>query len=127
SASDMGRLRAGALLAAVGVALFAIRLTGAPNLLDNEYRVGACVLDVLQHGNWLCPHDVLGNTDKPPMLTWLTALASWPFGRVTTVTLYLPTAVATLLTAWIIAVAGGRLFGARAGMFGGLAFLLSHV
>src|SRR5215470_14631125 len=72
------------LLSGVGAAMFAIRLTGAPNLLDNEFRVGACVLDVLQHGNWLCPHDVLGNTDKPPMLTWLTALASWPHGRVTT-------------------------------------------
>src|SRR5262249_50534774 len=84
------------------------------------------VLDALQHGNWVCPHDVLGNTDKPPMLTWLAALVSWPLGRVTTFTLYLPTAVATLLTAWIIAVAGGRAFGVRAGMFGGLAFLLSE-
>ena len=44
----------------------------------------------------------------------------------TTFTLYLPTAVATLLTAWIIAVADGRAFGVRAGMFGGLAFLLSN-
>ena len=115
------------LLSCIGVVLFAIRLTGAPNLLDNEFRVGACVLDVLQHGNWLCPHDVLGNTDKPPMLSWLTALASWPLGRVTPFTLYLPTAVATLLTGWIIAIAGGRCFGRRAGVFGGLAFLLSHV
>ena len=48
-----------ALLSCVGAAMFAIRLTGAPNFFDNEFRVGACVLDVLQHGNWLCPHDVL--------------------------------------------------------------------
>src|SRR5262249_3884882 len=116
-----------ALLSCVGVVLFAIRLTGAPNLLENEFRLGACVLDVLQHGNWLCPHDVLGNTDRPPMPTWLTALASWPLGRVTRFTLYLPTAAATLLTAWIVAVAGRRRFGGRAGIFGGLAFLLSHV
>jgi 4-amino-4-deoxy-L-arabinose transferase-like glycosyltransferase len=115
------------ILAAIGATLFAIRLTGLPNLLDNEYRVGACVLDVLQHGNWLCPHDVLGNTDKPPMLTWLAALASWPSGRVTPFTLYLPTAVATLLIAWLIADAGGRRFGERAGLFGGLAYLLSEV
>jgi 4-amino-4-deoxy-L-arabinose transferase-like glycosyltransferase len=115
-----------ALLTCVGIGLFAIVLTGAENLLDNEYRLGACVLDVLQHGNWLCPHDVLGNTDKPPMLTWLAALASWPIGRVTTFTLYLPTALATLGTSWLIALAGGRLFGRRAGLFGGLAFLLSQ-
>lgn len=126
AASDRDRLRAGALLAVVGAALFAIRLTGAPNLLDNEYRVGACVLDVLQHGNWLCPHDVLGNTDKPPMLTWLAALASWPLGRVTPFTLYLPTALATILTAWCILGAGGR-FGPRVGFLAGLAYLLSDV
>ena len=76
-----------ALLSSVGAATFAIRLTGAPNFLDNEFRIGACVLDVLQHGNWLCPHDVLGNTDKPPMLTWLTALVSWPLGRINPFTL----------------------------------------
>jgi 4-amino-4-deoxy-L-arabinose transferase-like glycosyltransferase len=115
------------LLSCVAAVVFAIRLTGAPNLLDNEFRLGACVLDVLQHGNWLCPHDVLGNTDKPPMLSWVAALASWPFGRVTFFTLYLPTALATLLTAWVVAIAGGNRFGRRAGVFGGLAFLLSHV
>jgi 4-amino-4-deoxy-L-arabinose transferase-like glycosyltransferase len=124
-ATGRGVLPVLVLLSGVGIVLSAIRLTGAPNLFDNEFRVGACALDVLQHGNWICPHDVLGNTDKPPMLTWLTALASWPLGRVTTFTLYLPTAVATVLTAWLVAVAGGRAFGGRAGMFGGLAFLLS--
>ena len=115
------------LLAVIGCILFVIRLTGAPNLLENEFRVGACVLDALQHGNWLCPHDVLGNTDKPPLLTWLAALASWPGGRVTRLTLYLPTAVATIAIAWLVAIAAGRYFGRRAGLFGGLAYLLSHV
>jgi dolichyl-phosphate-mannose-protein mannosyltransferase len=116
-----------ALIGAVAVALFAIRLTGLPNLMDNEYRVGACVLDVLQHGNWLCPHDSLGNTDKPPMLTWLAALASFPLGRVTPFTLYLPSALATLAIAWLVAAAGARHFGARAGFFAGVAYLLSDV
>src|SRR5262249_13999485 len=115
------------LLAVIGCILFVIRLTGAPNLLENEFRVGACVLDALQHGNWLCPHDVLGNTDKPPMLTWLAALASWPGGRVTRFTLYLPTAVATVVIAWLVAIAAGRYFGRRAGLFGGFTYLLSHV
>src|SRR5215468_7119894 len=116
-----------ALLSCVGAAMFAIRLTGAPNFFDNEYRVGACVLDVLQHGNWLVPHDVLGNTDKPPMLTWLAALASWPTGRVDRFTLYLPTAVATIATAWLIAGAGWRRFGGWAGALAALAYLCSHI
>ena len=42
--------------------------------MDNESRVGACVLNAIQGGNWLSPHDSLGNIDKPPMLTWLSAL-----------------------------------------------------
>jgi len=120
--------RAGfAALGAVGAALFAIRLTGLPNLMENEYRLGAYVLDVLQHGNWLCPQDSLGNTDKPPMLAWLATLTSWPFGRVTLLTLYLPSALATVAIAWLVAAAGNRHFGARAGFLGGLAYLLSDV
>src|SRR5690349_4070225 len=115
------------ILAAIGATLFAIRLTGLPNLLDNEYRVGACVLDVLQHGNWLCPHDVLGNTDKPPMLTWLVAIASWPLGRVSDVTLYLPTALATVAIAWLVEINGRRRFGWFAGTLGAVAYLCSHV
>ena len=107
------------LLAVIGCVLFAIRLTGAPNLLDNEFRLGACVLDALQHGNWLCPHDVLGNTDKPPLLTWLSALASWPGGRVTRFTLYLPTAVATVAIAWLVAIAAGRTSDAAPGSSAG--------
>jgi 4-amino-4-deoxy-L-arabinose transferase-like glycosyltransferase len=122
----VGRWLGLAVLAGIGAVVFAIRMTGPPNLLDNEFRLGACVLDVLQHGNWLCPHDVLGRTDKPPMLTWLAALASWPSGRVTRWSLYLPTAVATVLLGWLVAVAGGRRFGRRAGFLGGLAYMLSY-
>jgi len=116
-----------AAIGAVAVAIFAVRLTGLPNLMENEYRLGAYVLDVLQHGNWLCPHDSIGNTDKPPMLAWLAALASFPIGRVTLLTLYLPSALATLATAWLVAAAGSARFSARAGCLAGLAYLLSDV
>jgi 4-amino-4-deoxy-L-arabinose transferase-like glycosyltransferase len=124
---SVAEVRVVAGLVAFGAALFAIRLTGLPNLLDNEYRVGPSALDVLQHGNWLCPHDILGNTDKPPMLVWLVALASWPFGAVTRFTIYLPTAIATVLTAQLIASAGRRHFGGLAGALGAFAYLCSHV
>ena len=114
-------------LALFAAALFVVRATGLPNLLDNEYRVGASALDVLQHGDWLCPHDLLGNTDKPPLLVWLVALASWPSGHVTPLTLYLPTAIATVLTAWLVVSAGTRRFGGLAGALGGFAYLCSHI
>src|SRR5262245_5564674 len=116
-----------AVLGAISVALFAIRLTGRPNLLDNEYRLGACVLDAVQAGNWLCPHDALGDTDKPPMLTWLSAATSLAVGRVNLFTLYLPTALATMGISWLLFTAGRAHFGWRAGFLGALAYLLSDV
>lgn len=121
------RARALSILCLIAVALFTIRLTGLPNLMDNEYRVGACVLNAIQGGNWICPHDSLGNTDKPPMLTWLSALVTLPFGQVNRFTLYLPTALATLLTTILIYSAGGRHFGQLAGFLGALGYLLSDV
>lgn len=39
------------VLGSVATAVFVIRLTGLPNLMDNEYRLGATVLNVLQEGN----------------------------------------------------------------------------
>jgi 4-amino-4-deoxy-L-arabinose transferase-like glycosyltransferase len=116
-----------AILASIATLVFVIRLTGLPNLLDNEYRLGATVLNVLHDGNWVCPHDALGNTDKPPLLTWLSALVSAPFGGVNRFTLYLPTALATLALSWIVFVAGRGRFGWRAGYLGALAYLLSVV
>jgi len=49
-----GSLLACAILAVIAVALFTVRLTAPTNLMDNEYRVGARVLDAIQNRNWLC-------------------------------------------------------------------------
>ena len=111
----------------VAAALFAIRLAGPPNFLDNEYRLGAFVLNATQGGNWLAPHDLLGYMYKPPMLTWLSALASLATRHVSRFTLYLPTALATLGTAWLVFSAAAESFGWEAGFFGGLCYLLSYV
>ena len=123
------RASAGAAVALTLVAggLFAIRLAGQPNYLDNEYRLGAFVLNAVQGGEWLAPHDLLGNMYKPPMLTWLAALVALATGHVDRFSLYLPTALATLGVAWLAFVAGRDHFGARAGFFGGLCYLLSYV
>ena len=114
-------------LCLVALALFGLRLAGPPELVDNEYRVGACVMNAVEGGNWLCPHDSLGNTDKPPMLTWLSALVTLATGLVDRFTLYLPTALAVTVTASLIVVSGGRQFGGWAGALGGLAYLLSNI
>src|SRR5579875_3331023 len=109
------------------LALFVVRLTGLPNLFDNECRLGESVLDVVQHGNWLCPHDALGHTDKPPLLAWLSALVTLVTGRVDRFTLYLPSAVATAALAGLVLAAGRRHFGWWAGFLGGLVYLASEI
>jgi len=122
-----GPFLASAILTGIALALFAVRLSAPGNLLDDEYRVGARVLDALQNHHWLCPVDSIGNVDKPPMLTWLAAAASLPSGRVTAFTLYLPTALATLAVALLLVVAGRRELGGRAGFLAAFGYLLSDV
>ena len=113
-------------LALVGLALFVIALTGYPNLLDNERRVGAYALDLLQNGHWFAQSDADGDPiSKPPLLTWLVALFSLPFDRITLVSLYLPSAAATVALALILFSVGREKFGWRAGFLGALSFLLS--
>ena len=113
-----------ATLAVLTTALVAVRLSGPLNLLDNEYRIGASVLDVLQNHNWLCPHDALGHTDKPPLLVWLSALAALPTGHVTPFTIYLPSSVAVFATSLLVLFAGRRYFDVRTGVFAALSYLL---
>ena len=114
-------------LVTITFAIFAIRLTGLPDLVDNEFRLGATVLNAIQGGNWILPHDSFGNTDKPPMLTWLSALTSLLYGRVDRFTLYFPTAIATATIALLVFGVVRRFFGRQAGLFAGLAYLLSDV
>ena len=116
-----------AMLASLAIAIFAIRLTGLPDLVDNEYRLGATVLSVVQGGDWIIPHNSLGDSDKPPMLTWLSAFVSLATGHVDRFSLYLPTAIATLALALIAFATARRYFGGRAGLFAGLVYLLSNV
>ncbi len=126
--TEVPRSRASAalLLTLVAVALFGIRLAGHPNYLDNEYRLGAFVLNAIQGGNWIAPHDLHGHMYKPPMLTWLSALVSLPTGHVSPFSLYLPTACATLATAWLVFASAEEHFGRQSGLFGALAYLLSY-
>ena len=108
-------------------ALFLIRLTGLPNLVDNEFRLGACVLNAVQGGNWIAPHNSLGTLDKPPMLTWLAALATLAVGRVSLLSLYLPTALATAVLAVLLYTWGTRHAGSYAGLYAAVTYLSSNV
>jgi 4-amino-4-deoxy-L-arabinose transferase-like glycosyltransferase len=112
----------------VWLVLFAIGVTGYPNLLDNERRIGAYALDVMQNGHWVAQHDSTGQfMSKPPGLTWLVVLASYCSGGLSRFSLYLPSALATLGVALLIFQAGCRFFTERAAFIAAFAYLFSYV
>ncbi len=112
-------------VAALGVAIFAIALSGYPNLMDNERRIGAYVLDAVLHGHWIMQYDVTGAVaSKPPLLTWIAALSTAAFGEINRFSIYLPSALATLGVALLLVGAGKKHFGWRAGFLAGLIYLL---
>jgi 4-amino-4-deoxy-L-arabinose transferase-like glycosyltransferase len=115
------------LITALAAVLFAIRITAPPDLMDKDQeRPAAYVLDAVCNGHWICQRDWLGAvTSKPPLYTWLAALASLPTGQVSRATLLLPSALATIGTGLLILGAGWRMFGKRAGLLAAVAYLLS--
>jgi len=111
-----------------GGALFTITLTGLPQFMDNEWRLSAYVLDILQNGRFFCPTDANGDViSKPPMLAWLAALGAALTGSVNAFAMYWPTAAATTVTTALLFVYGRKYFGWRTGLFGAMAYAISYV
>lgn len=114
------------LVGATAVFLFVIGLTGLPNLMDNERRVGAYVLDAVHNGNWMAQRESMGEVmSKPPMVTWIAAMATLALDRPTRFAIYLPSALATVLVALLLLKVGRKHFGWTAGLLGALAYVLS--
>ena len=128
SASGPKASRLFALVGGTAVLLFVIALTGLPNLMDNERRICAYVLDAVYNGHWMAQRDSMGEVmSKPPMVTWIAALVTLVFDRPTRFAIYLPSALATGLVALLLLKIGRERFGWTAGLFGALAYLLSPI
>ncbi len=99
------------LLALLATALFAIRVTGPSDLMDNDQLKPAhYVHDAVLNGNWIVQRDVSGDiASKPPLQVWLAALVSIPLGRAHWFTLALPSLVGVCMTAYASAWFAGRL------------------
>ena len=97
--------------------MFAIRLAGPPNLMDNDQeRPASYVLDAVLNGHWACQVDWMGDvTSKPPLYTWLAGLATLPFDRISLFSLYLPAALSVAGMACLILFAGRKYFGPTGG------------
>ncbi len=110
----------------LGAAMFTLSLSGYPNLMDNEYRVGNYVLDAIHNGHWIIQRDVAGGVaSKPPLLTWMAALITLGSGHINSFAVHLPSALAAVGVALVILAAGDRYFGWQAGLLGAVMYLLS--
>jgi len=115
-----------AFIGFTGLALFLIGLVGQANLMDNERRVGAYVLDAIQHGHWMAQRDAIGEVaSKPPLFTWVAALGTLAIGHLNRFALYFPSAMATVALGLILLSVGRARFGWAAGLLAGLAYVLS--
>jgi len=88
---------------------------------NDEARFPLLARDILTHGHWILPRlNGVPHLDKPPLLAWLIALASWPGAAVTQASAAVPSLLAALgvvlSTFWI----AWRLFGADAAAVAGL-------
>ncbi len=88
---------------------------------NDEARFPLLARDILTQGHWILPRlNGVPHLDKPPLLAWLIALASWPGAAVTQASAALPSLLAALgvvlSTFWI----AWRLFGADAAAIAGL-------
>src|SRR5947209_4761672 len=68
-------------IALLAIAAVSIRLSGQPDLMDNEQQLqSSYVMDALQNHHWAIQKDDSGQiASKPPMYTWLAAAAVAPF------------------------------------------------
>jgi 4-amino-4-deoxy-L-arabinose transferase-like glycosyltransferase len=115
-----------AFIAFTAAALFIIGLLGQPDLVDNERRVGAYILDAVQHGHWMAQRDTTGEVaSKPPMVTWIGASFTLLVGELNRFTIYLPSALATLVVGLLLFKVGRERFGWAAGLLAATAYLVS--
>jgi 4-amino-4-deoxy-L-arabinose transferase-like glycosyltransferase len=121
------------VLVAVWAGLYLYGLGDHPLRVWDESRYAVPARNMVTSGNWLDPQLQVNTNElsldpslrlvKPPLLYWLQATAMTVFGS-TVFAARLPSALATLATAVLVYHIATRTFDRRAGLAGGLAFLI---
>lgn len=113
------------LLVLVTLAVFVVKLTGPSNLMDNDQeRPASYVMDAVLHGHWWCQTDWTGDImSKPPLFTWIAALATLLVGHANLFSLYFPCLVSMLLVVWLLFRSGRSHFGWTAGFLAALMYI----
>jgi 4-amino-4-deoxy-L-arabinose transferase-like glycosyltransferase len=117
--------RAVLVLAAV---LFIVNLWGYDLWAPDEPFFGEGAREMVVDGQWVVTH-VNGkvNTHKPPFFFWLIALLSLPFGKVTSLTARLPSALASLGTVAMVLRMGRRSSSERTAVLAAFALATSYL
>ncbi|MEM1424008.1 MAG: AAA family ATPase, partial [Planctomycetota bacterium] len=117
------------LIVSVAIALYAIRVTGPSDLMDNDQLKPAhYVHDVVLNGDWIVQTDTSGDiASKPPVQVWIASFASLPFGRAHWFTLAIPSVLGVIATALVASWFALRIMpkDPRAPLFAGLLVLFS--
>jgi len=125
SPPDAYRLSAGAagLVALYAASMLSISFALHPDraLTHHEVMFAQPAREMLASGDWLVPTNLgVPCTHKPPGLNWLVALAMAATGSDCEVVVRLPTALAGVAAAVLVAWLGARFFGRRVGVVAGL-------
>jgi 4-amino-4-deoxy-L-arabinose transferase-like glycosyltransferase len=121
-------LLGGLLVLAVAAALWLLRVSLPSVSIDRGLMLyGPLVLDILQKGHWIVQQGVQGEVaSKPPLFMWAGAAATWSAGHLRVLPMTLPSAVATVVTAGVVAAVGRKWFGAITGLLAALVLLVSQ-
>jgi 4-amino-4-deoxy-L-arabinose transferase-like glycosyltransferase len=98
--------------------LFMLHIGGYDVWAPDEPRFAQVAREMMQSGDYLAPHvNGLPYYEKPPLLFWLIALASWPAGDVTELTARAPSVLAALTTLLCTYLLAARLFSTRVALW----------
>ena len=122
--SDTKKLLALLLL----VAVLAVFRLGIYDLSPpDEPRFAEVAREMMESGDYLVPRvNGMPYEEKPPLMFWLTALFSWPFGEVTEVTARLPSVLGALLAVTCTFLLSRDMFGSRAAFWSALILITTQ-
>ena len=106
-------------LAVTGAAVLGLVDVGARTLTNNdEARFPVLAQFILSGGDWLVPSlNGAPYVNKPPLLAWAIAAASWPAGRVTQLTAVIPCVLAGVITVIVVYRLGRELWNPTTGRY----------
>ena len=114
------------ILCIASLLIFFWGLGSIPLLSFNEARRAVPIREMITSGDWLVPTlDGQLYITKPPLFYWLAALPALLFNSTSEWIVRLPSAIAALATAWLLALSMRRHFGREAALFTVLVLITS--